>query len=193
MTRAHLAALIGLNAPLFAWALLSCIIADPAPQLISPPPPSPRILRDQVQPPASAILGAFPDTFTVPVLVGSADQTFVAHLYIDFNEDGLGGGFAEQKTSGPQTTPDSSNVRYIALTNSQGAPVDLSRCHRIEALVATSFVGRDGFDGHTPLDPYADSVVWWYSPNGDLRGCPTYDAGLYADGALPDVQDGGGD
>jgi hypothetical protein len=192
MTRAHFAALIGLTAPLAAWALLSCIIADPAPQLLSPPPPSPRILRDQVQPPASAILGAFPDTFTVPVLVGSADQTFVAHLYIDFNEDGQGGGFADLETSGPDTT-DAGNVRYIALTNSQEIPVDPSRCHRIEALVATSFVGRDGFDGHATLDPYADSVVWWYSPNGDLRGCPTYDAGSFADGAAPDVQDGGGD
>jgi hypothetical protein len=191
MKRAHLVAAMGLTA-LAAGTLLACIIADPPAQLPAPPVPSPRILRDQVQPPASAILGAFPETFTVPVLVGSTDQTFLAHLYIDYNENEPGGGFADEEFSGPEAT-DAGNVRYIALANSREVPVDPNECHRIEALVATAFYGLEGRDGHTPKDPYADSVAWWYSPSGDLRGCPTYDAGTFADAAFPDVQDGGGD
>ena len=61
-------------------------------------------------------------------------------------------------------------------------------------VVALGFLGSDQVpEAHTPNSRGGDSVAWFYSPAGDLAGCPVHDAGPFADGGFPaaDAADGG--
>ena len=59
----------------------------------------------------------------------------------------------------------------------------------IEVVVALRFAGQDGIGAHAPLEPGGDIVTWFYSPSGDLAGCPVLDAGI--EPIAPDAGDGG--
>jgi len=59
---------------------------------------------------------------------------------------------------------------------------DPSSCHVVQVFVALDF--NDHFR-HVPDQYGADSVTWLYDPS-ESGGCPVYDAGPFADGAVLD-------
>lgn len=161
----------------------ACIIAEPPSDLPELPRFRPTILRGSVVPSTSGVLGAFPDRFIVPVELVDPNVTLSYRVYIDYNPI-TGDGLDFPGTIGAGGTP--SRVRVIDFKAT--APPDLTRCHVIEFVVAESFFAElEGKGAHAPREPGGDSVTWFYSPGGDLSGCPVVDAGV-----LPS-SDAGGD
>ena len=88
-----------------------------------------------------------------------------------------------------QTGPQTSDL-------AAAAPRGDKRFHRtltlgaitMSLLIATAIVlAVQG--GVAPLEPGGDIVTWFYSPSGDLAGCPVLDAGI--EPIAPDAGDGG--
>ena len=51
----------------------------------------------------------------------------------------------------------------------------------IEVVIALRFSSENDSKGvHTPAEPGGDIATWFFSPNGDLAGCPSLDAGIDA-------------
>ena len=46
-----------------------------------------------------------------------------------------------------------------------------------EVVALNIDIARGANVAHSPVDPGGDSVTWFYSPTGDLAGCPVLDAG----------------
>ena len=186
-------AALGIGAAISAAA---CIIADPPTDFPQPVQHRPTILRDRSVPPTSSVLGVFPSSFLIEV-EADPNATVSWHLFIDYNPF-TGDGLVGRDVAAPDNpnAPDA-GVRQISLVPTELTSPDLGRCHVIEAMVALGFQSDEGRFAHAFDSHGGDSVVWFYSPTGDLSGCPVYDAGL--DGAAPDVQvdghflvDGGG-
>ncbi len=154
----------------------ACLLVDPGGDLPSIPRRRPFIVQSEVVPPASRVLGVFPEKLIVPVELADPKEPFVWAVFYDYNPL-TGAGLEKRATStfAPSNVVNGLRVEEIALA----APTELDQCHTIEVVVALSS-GLDGIAAHTPLDPGGDSVSWFYSPSGDLSGCPALDAGVDA-------------
>lgn len=171
-----------------AVAVTACIIAEPPSDPPRLPLTRPTIVRGSVVPPASNIIGRWPDKFIVPVELSDPNVTFEYAVWIDFNpatgDQGLvdfrSSPFAQENTTG--------RVRRLEIPIAEPSA---DRCHVVEVLVALSFVGERGIGAHAPSPPGGDIVSWIYNPSGDTSGCPLLDAGI--EPTLPDAGDAGDD
>jgi len=154
----------------------ACIVADPPSDLPRLPESRPTILRASVVPSASAVIGTWPDRFIVPVELSDPRSTIWWSAFVDYNPDtGFGlDGLPTQSSFEPTTTQ--GRVRLLEIPI--GKPAALDRCHVVEVVVALNLNTRDPKSAHTPDEPGGDIVSWFYSPSGDLAGCPVLDAGL---------------
>jgi hypothetical protein len=148
--------------------LASCILTSPVDVPALPLYP-PTIVRGLVVPPAERPLATFPRTFVVPVRLLDPTARFQWRLFYDFESIRLSTGLQAYGT----VEPDGSNVRELRIEVTP--PEDVTRCHFVEVRVAYAFGGTDGNKALEP--PGGDTVSWVYSPGGDLRGCPAFDAG----------------
>jgi hypothetical protein len=170
-------------------AVFSCILAEPSGELPRLPLTRPTILHGSVVPSTTSVLGTFPTVLRIPVELSDPNLSFEWSAFIDYNPrtgEGLaippgvsqvGSGFQEGRV----------RLLEIALR----PPDDVDSCHVIEVVVALRLVATtEGRSAHTPAPPGGDIVTWFYSPGGDLRGCPGLDAGIEAgdgarEGAVP--------
>ena len=173
---------VGATALAVAGGVAACITAPP-PDLPELPQRGPRIVQDAVRPPANAYLTALPadGIFNVPVEVTDPTRTIDGRAFVDFypgsNNMGRNAtGFAFDKSVPPTLDGGTTLVSFMLPSFELG---DLTACHIIQFFVADSFSDQSG---HTAGDSLgADSVTWFYAPNGP-SGCSEYDAG---DGAFP--------
>jgi hypothetical protein len=178
-------------APLaFASAsLLACVLAEPVGDLPRAAQQRPTIVRASVVPSSSTVLGTFPDKFVVPVELSDPTLTFQWAAFIDFDPI-TDTGLQLYADSVFESASLQGRTRVIEIPIP--APPDLDRCHVIEVVVALQLESTTRpREAHTPRigGPGGDSVTWFYSPGGDLAGCPalSVDAGPDArsDGAIP--------
>lgn len=173
---------------LIAGAVGACVIADPPADLPTLPAEAPRIVRGSVVPSPDAILTQWPDKFVVPVQLADARSTVLFTTFVDFNP-ASDTGFKQLETSSFDLTTTQSSTRLLEFSIDE--PSDTT-CHKIEMVVALQFAGTTDARGlHTPGSSGGDSVTWFYSPGGDLAGCPVLDAGLQPDAAALLSGDGG--
>jgi hypothetical protein len=184
----------GATIGLAAAMSISCLIAEPQTDLPGVPAFRPLVLRGAAVPTPNAVLGVYPEQLVVPIELVDPSVTFKWRVYVDYNPI-TGAGLEVDGTSAPSGIP--ARIRTLEIQTVRRT--DLDRCHVIEFIVAKSFLGEsEGKNTHTPAEPgEADSITWFYSPTGDLAGCPVLDAGLIprldggADGA-DGARDGGG-
>lgn len=170
--------------------IVSCVIAEPPSDLPQLPETRPTILRGSVVPSANAILGRWPQKFTVPVELIDPRVTFQYSVFIDYNPatgEGLEAGFPA--SSEFERGTQDGRVRTLEIPISTPA---LDRCHTIEVIVALRLNTTDSRNAHTPLPPGGDSVTWFFSPSGDLSGCPVLDAGIAPPEPVGDAEVEGG-
>lgn len=165
-----------------AGAVTACIIAEPPSDPPRLPLTRPTIVRGSVVPPASNIIGRWPDRFIVPVELSDPTLAFEFAVWIDFNP-ATGEGLVDFRTSTFVQENTTGRVRRLEIP--LAAPSD-DRCHVVEVLVALRFVGQERTGAHAPSPPGGDIVSWTYNPSGDTSGCPLLDAGIE-----PTPQDGG--
>ncbi|HEY8074798.1 MAG TPA: hypothetical protein VIF62_11830 [Labilithrix sp.] len=172
---------------LLACAGTSCLIADPGTDPPKPVPTRPQILRESVVPSPNNVLGAFPAKFVIPVQLSDPTLSFDYAVFVDYDPS-TSLGKVDCGTKGVEAASLSGAPRILEVTIEE-AP-DPDRCHVIEVLVALHLLcDFDANSAHAAPAPGADSVTWFYSPTGDLAGCPVLDAGLEAsrpdDSGLP--------
>jgi hypothetical protein len=153
----------------------ACVIADPPSELVSLPEGRPTILRSSVVPSASSVLGRWPTKFIIPVELREARSTIFAAAFVDYNAV-TGEGF-EPPVLTSKYEPSTTNGLIRTLEIPITIP-SLDRCHVVEVVVALRLNTSDSRNVHTPLAPGGDIVSWFFSPSGDLSGCPVLDAGL---------------
>jgi hypothetical protein len=170
-----------------ATAVTACIIAEPPSDPPRLPTTRPTIVRGSVVPPASKIIGRWPDRFIVPVELSDPTVSFEFAVWIDFNP-ATGEGLVDFRTSSFVQENTTGRVRRLEIPLS--APTD-DRCHVVEVLVALRFVGQDSTGAHAFTDPGGDIVSWIYNPKGDTTGCPLLDAGIEL--IAQDAGDAGGE
>ena len=159
-----------------AVALAACILADAPPDQPHPPTRRPAIVHAAVTPPASRPFGdPIPDEFVVPVQLSDPRVPFKWRLFIDYDPNTNPEGALAQTGTGAGT-PTSADLQTVTFSVDREALQ--GSCHTIEFVVALDFESTHGAD---PAG--ADSVTWFYVPQGNLAGCSNYDAG--PDGALP--------
>ena len=168
----------------------ACIIADPSTDFPLPAERRPTIIRDRAVPPISKVLGEFPPSYTFLIDVEADPTSTVAwHLFIDYDDlhpNGPPAGLVGSDRILPDKGSPDAGVRTIALVADRlDTPPDLMRCHVVEALVALAFQGEQDHAAHAFDSRGGDSIVWFYSPTGDMSGCPIWDAGDA--GHFPDV------
>jgi hypothetical protein len=183
---------VRIGAVLFALATAaSCVIAEPPLDLPRLPPMRPVIVRGSVVPQVSAVLARWPQQrkFIVPVELVDPRATIFYSAFVDYNP-ATGDGLEGRPTASPyeaETTQGA--VRTLEVLITEPSP---DRCHVVEIVVALQFSSSlERRLAHTPLEPGGDSVSWFYSPGGDLAGCPTLDSGLAIVGDAE--AEGGGD
>jgi hypothetical protein len=155
-------------------AVASCIIAEPPSDPPRLPNTRPTIVRGSVVPPASNIIGRWPDKFIVPVELSDPTVSFEYSVWIDFNP-ATGEGLVDWRTSTFAQENTTARIRRLEIT--LGAPSD-DRCHVVEVLVALRLVAQEGSGAHAFNPPGGDVVAWTYNPSGDTSGCPLLDAGI---------------
>lgn len=163
----------------FAGAVTACIIAEPPSDPPRFPLTRPTIVRGSVVPPASNIIGRWPDKFIVPVELSDPNVTFEYAVWIDFNA-ATGEGLVDFQRSAFVEANTIDRVRRLEIALAE--PSD-DRCHVVEVLVSLRF-GPEG--AHAFTDPGGDIVSWIFNPSGDTSGCPLLDAGIE-----PTLQDAG--
>lgn len=162
-------------------ALISCLIAEPPGDLPRVPRRRPVIVQSSLVPPATLVLGTFPEKLIVPVELADPSVSFQWSAFVDFNPK-TGQGLVGVDTSTFERANLVEGLRMLEIALPQ--PPDLDRCHTIEVVVALELLARSpGINAHTPRDPGGDSVTWFYSPTGDPAGCPMLDAGV--DASIP--------
>jgi hypothetical protein len=167
----------------------ACVLAEPVGDLPRSGQQRPTIVRASVVPSPTAVLGTFPDKFIVPVELADPTVTFQWAAFIDFDPT-TDTGLQLYADSTFEAASLSGRTRLLEIPIP--APQDLERCHVIEVVVALQLESTTRpREAHTPRlgGPGGDSVTWFYSPGGDLAGCPALviDAGPDArpDGAIP--------
>lgn len=171
---------------LVAAIVSGCILAEPSADLPTASALRPTIVHGSLVPSTSGVLGAFPDKLIVPVELSDPTQSFQWAVFLDYNAATSTGLVARPGTSTfePGTTQGRVRVLEIPLD----PPPDVDQCHVIEVVVALALVSDlDGKSAHTPREPGGDIATWFYSPGGDLRGCPPLDAGIDASIVIPDA------
>lgn len=164
---------------------LACIIAEPQAELPRVPQVRPRIARGASVPPVGAVLRAWPDKLVVPVELVDPSAPFQWRVYVDYDQS-TGDGFVNGDTSSAEPGSLDGGVRVIEVQVPE--PLDATRCHTIELLVALQFRGDFGSEGrsaHTPEEPGGDTVSWLYAPSGSLDGCAQVDAAALLGDASP--------
>jgi hypothetical protein len=169
----------GASAVVIALAIGACVIADPPSDLPTLPARRPTILRGSVVPTTSAVLSRWPDKVTVPVELSDPRSTIWYTAFVDYNPatgEGLDG---EPTSSRFEPASTRGNVRILEIPITPPIRIDESRCHVIEVVVALRLKATtDPKNAHTPDEPGGDSVSWFFSPGGNLAGCPVLDAGI---------------
>ena len=178
-----------------ACALLAaaCIIADPSTDFPVAKPRRPTIIRDRAVPPTSKVLGEFTPNYQFVLEVEvDPSQTVEWHLFVDYDEFHFSGppaGLVGRDISLP-VTGDDAGVRELVLQADTSYVPDPGRCHVIEALVALGFQSHVDRGAHAFDSRGGDSIVWFYSPTGDLRGCPVYNTGVEPDASVKNPDTG---
>jgi hypothetical protein len=136
----------------------ACITAPPA-DLPEVPQIGPIILQGSVQPSPSQYLTELPLEFCVPVRVFNTDVTWV--IYVDFVPSVGAPSIRSPKNA---TKTFDGGIEFISFTLTQdqvsGGP---GSCHTIQVIVADQYQAAL----HQPMSTLgADSVTWFYSPNG---------------------------
>ena len=161
----------------------SCVIADPPADLPRLPLSRPTIVRGSVVPSPNEILTVFPtDGFVVWVELSDPALDFHWAFFADYNPitgDGLNVPVNESKFS---NDPNVQQGRLRKIVVNAIPLTDRDQCHVLELVVALEMLGTGAQFAHTPAEPGGDSVTWFYNPSGDLRGCPSLDAGSPVDG-----------
>jgi hypothetical protein len=167
----------------------ACVLAEPVSDLPRPAQQRPTIVRSSVVPSPNLVLGTFPDKFIVPVELADPTVTFQWSAFVDFDST-QDTGLQLFGDSVFETASLSGRTRVLEIPIP--APSDLDRCHVIEVFVALQLESTTSPRGaHSPKQggPGGDGVTWFYSPGGDLAGCPT----LVIDAGADAESDGGGD
>jgi hypothetical protein len=173
--RSH--ARVATAAVVFALAALlvdACVIADPPTELPRPSERRPTIVRTSVVPSTTSVLGRWPSKFIVPVELSDPHAKISWATFVDYNPVTLEG-FDQNGESTYEPGSTKGNIRTLEL------PISIpssDRCHVVEVIVALRLNTSDIRNAHTPEEPGGDSVSWFYSPSGDLAGCPILDGGL---------------
>jgi len=164
---------------------VSCILADPPAELPQEPIGRPTILHESVVPPVTRVLREWPREFIVPVDIDPR-ASFFWRAFLDFDprSRAIYDGSPLPVTPDPQSEEGGIRMQEIDLD----PPKDLAACHVLEIVVALHFE-----EAHTPSPPGGDTVVWFYSPTGDLSGCPIVDAGAAVLDGAPPPDDGSAD
>lgn len=157
----------------------ACVIADPPTDLPRPSERRPTIVRASVVPSTSSVLGTWPGKVIVPVELSDPLAEITWATFINYNPV-TGEGFIQDDTSKYEPASTRGNIRLLEIPISVPSS---DRCLFIEVIVALRLNTRDPRNAHTPEEPGGDSVGWFFSPSGDLAGCPVLDAGLQP---LPD-------
>jgi hypothetical protein len=151
-----------------------CILADPPADLPSSPQARPTILHGSVVPSPTSVLGTFPDKFVIPIEFADPTASFQWSSFVDYNPAGNREGFrASASVAG--APPGSPRVRTLEVVITP--PPETDRCHVIDVVVGLSL---DTATARVPEPPGGDIVTWFYSPGGDLAGCPSLDGGVEA-------------
>lgn len=155
--------------------LAACLLADPGPTLPRPQDYPPFIETANVQPGEGVIVTTLPLNFSVPIIQVDTTKTYQWEVFIDY--DPIMGSVVARSGSG---TSDDKAIPF------QLVPGDVTGegCHTIQFIVAYGF-GTEGTGLHTPVAPGGNSVTWFYSPGGDLAGCPAFSGEV--DAAFPDA------
>lgn len=160
--------------PALVFVMESCILIDPPAQLPQLPRKRPVIVS--TDPPQGRVLGTFPSTFLVNVEIPDPKEDIAWQAFIDYDQAPAGA--VDPNAQNVEPGVGDAGVRTLSVELK--APVELTRCHTIEVVVAAgSFVTP-----HVPSPPGGDIAYWTYSPTGD-SACPGYDAGPFADGSFP--------
>jgi hypothetical protein len=187
LTRASTLRAIALGAvaaPLwFAWSAVSCVLADPPPELPTILPQTPFILQGSVLPPAGQIFTNWPaGGLEVYVPVTVLDPT-VPYDYLLIEDYGKPNSYA------PSTFP-SADTYFGTFGPSQdgsanevvpmppiAVPLDRN-CHTFSVFVgfSLSLISPASGQGYVVSGPSGlDMVTWTYDPSGD-GDCAAYDA-----------------
>jgi hypothetical protein len=167
---------LGLAAVVSVIASHACVIADPPTDLPTLPELRPVIVRGSVVPSASSIVGRWPDKFIVPVELVDPSVRIFYSAFVDYNSATGEGIDGAPQTSDFELNSTNGRVRTLEVPIT---PPSLDRCHVVEVVVALRLKATtDPKNAHTPDEPGGDSVTWFYSPSGDLAGCPVLDAGI---------------
>jgi hypothetical protein len=182
-TKRHAAQVAALACVLGGAVVVSnaCVIADPPSDLPTLPETRPTIVRASVVPSASSIIGTWPDRFIVPVEMSDPRAPLFYASFIDYNANSGQGLAGIPGESDYESATTQGRVRLLEIPID---PPSLDSCHVVEIVVALHKNTNDSRSAHTPPDPGGDIVSWFFSPSGDLAGCPVLDAGL---SPLPDA------
>jgi hypothetical protein len=169
-------------------ALAACIIADPPTDLPRPTPRKPTIIRSTAVPPDTRVLGTFPDAtqgqgFHVEVEADPTSQLSWS-LYLDYDPL-TNNGLIGQDSIPVDLSSQDAGIREVNMVPRRPVQPDPTLCHVVEGIV-TLPQQRGSTSPHAYDPATGDSIVWFYSPTGDLSGCPIFTGGL--DGAFRDVQ-----
>ncbi len=151
-----------------------CIVADPPTDLPRPSERRPTIVRASVVPSTSYVLGRWPSRFIVPVELSDPLVPLFWATFVDYNPV-TAEGLEQTDISRYEPASTVGNIRILELPIT--VPSD-DRCHLVEVIVALRLNTTTPRNAHAPEEPGGDSVSWFYSPSGDLAGCPVLDAGL---------------
>lgn len=183
----HILRVVAIVAALAVGAVLvgACVIADPPTPLPQLPEMRPTIIRASVVPPTTSVLGRWPSKFIVPVELSDAKSTLYWATFVDYNP-ATREGLDQRGESTYEPSSTQGRIRTLELPISMPS---LDRCHVVEVVVALTLNTSDPRTAHTFEEPPGgDIATWFFSPSGDLSGCPILDAGL-----APVVDDAGAD
>jgi hypothetical protein len=153
----------------------ACVIADPPTDLPRLPDKRATIVRASVVPSTTSVLGSWPTKVIIPVELSDSRATLKWAAFVDYNP-ATGEGY-DSKGESNEATSTNGNIRTLEIPITTPSS---DRCHIVEVIVALNLNlnTTDSRTLHTPEPPGGDSVSWFYSPSGDLAGCPVLDAGL---------------
>ncbi len=160
--------------------LSACLLADPGPTLPQPQNLPPFIESLNVQPQPEQVVTIVPSaplTFTVPIVQVDPTKTYTWRVWVDYDPNA---------SSDFENTGTGTGAEQAASFQIDSAVFSGEGCHTIQFIVAYAFES-DNHDpsGHTPVSPPGGSgVSWFYSPGGDLAGCPEYSSEV--DASFPD-------
>ncbi len=173
--------------------LASCLIAESPSDFPNQPTQRPTIVQSRVVPSAGQVLGSFPTAqggFIVPIKLLDPTQIFEWRVFLDFDANSLNtesqakaGGRSEPGGEDVDATDKLNGIRRIKFSLD---PPDDTLCHVIEFIV-TSGTFTSGARAVRNVDPLqSDQITWFYSPGGDLAGCPVQNAAAPPyDGSTP--------